>query len=473
MKKIIFSLITLLILQSCVQDEENVFGIPAAERMQQSVAEYSALLASSENGWFADYYPEKAHSIGGYAMFLKFNANGTVVVSCETSTNLPAGEADTSQYKVFAEQGAVLSFVTYNKVMHYFSEPSSADIDGRAGDYEFVIMKVVSQNEVHLKGKKQNNKLVLRRNVDNLVPKEHFDNIVTFSDEDASTFASFYYMIGSDTLGTLATTSGRTFSLKYKVGHITGKGTTVVDTTVTISYTFTPDGFRLYEPLSLDNIITEKYRDVVVDYFKWNSEKGGYESTNSSTNVVLKGYYPADFQLAYADILGTWELKYTTTTTETPPTTGYRTGEVTIVTKKKNSTFNMLSDDLFSFPEGVGIELTYDAQKGTISILAQALPTDFIVMSGANQRTVRLYNILKSGSTGTGATPISSKYGVIGKWNGNAGGTTVLTFGDNNRGGTAIGMRLRLYTLEGASASADYSANIAGAIFAHITLTKQ
>ncbi|MDR3245731.1 MAG: DUF4302 domain-containing protein [Prevotellaceae bacterium] len=462
MKRIIFFLITLLIiLQSCVQDEENIFGIPASERMQQTITEYTALLASSENGWFADYYPEKEHSIGGYAMFLKFNANGTVVVSCETETILPAGEADTSQFEVFAEQGPILSFATYNKVIHYFSEPYASDIDGRAGDYEFVIMKAVSDNEIHLKGKKQGNKLVLRRNVDNLVPKEHFDKITTFSDEEASTFASFYYMIGNDTLATVATASGRTFSLKYKVKHITGKDITIVDTTVIIAYTFTPDGIRLYEPFSLDNIITEKYRDVIVNYFKWNKEQEKYESADPGVNAYLKGYFPPDYQLTYQEFLGEWDMQYHGTST-----TAWSYATVTIDMKKNNNTLTLSCDEIFSF---AGIELVFDAQKGTIAMLNQnaAVHTD-----GVNYVRVCAYDreagYLSTGSTG----PI----GLDGIWNNEKGaGNAQIHFVDNKRWGTykPNGILLRLYTISNNTNTGNFTGNIGGYRFNDITLTKQ
>ena len=49
----------------------------------------------------------------------------------------------TSQYDIISDMGPVLTFNTYNAILHYFTEPKgSSDVDGMAGDYEFVFMDV-------------------------------------------------------------------------------------------------------------------------------------------------------------------------------------------------------------------------------------------------------------------------------------------------------------------------------------------
>jgi hypothetical protein len=457
MKKIIFFLITLFILQSCVQDEENIFGISAAERMQQTIAEHEALFKSSENGWLAEYYPEENHSIGGYAMFLKFNANGTVIVSCETDTHVPAGVADTSQYEIFAEQGPILSFTTYNDVMHYFSEPSSSDVNGRAGDYEFVIMKVVSPNEIHLKGKKRNNKLVLRRNVDNLNPKDYYDEILSFVDE-ASAYNSFYYIIDGDTVASIDRNSERMFSVKYKAIE---NNNDTIDATVAVTFAFTPDGIRLYEPFSLEDIIPEKYRDVIVSYFKWNKEQGRYESDSPGVNAYLKGYFPSDYQLTYEEFLGTWDMQY-----HGASTTTWSYATVTIGFKKNNTTLHLSSNEIFSF---AGIELTFNAQKGTIAMLNQnaAVHTD-----GVNYIRVCAYDR----AAGYLATASTGPVGLDGIWNNEKGaGNARIHFVDNKRWGsyTANGILLRLMTIADNVSSGNFTENIGGYRFNDITLTKK
>jgi len=72
----------------------------------------------------------------------------------------------TSRYSILAEQGAVLSFNTYNSNLHYFSEPGGdsgvGPVDsGMGGDFEFMLIEL-SQTQITLKGKQSGNILQMR-----------------------------------------------------------------------------------------------------------------------------------------------------------------------------------------------------------------------------------------------------------------------------------------------------------------------
>ena len=45
-----------LLMQSCLHDNKTAFDLSAAQRIDQSVADYTALLESSEGGWMLQYY---------------------------------------------------------------------------------------------------------------------------------------------------------------------------------------------------------------------------------------------------------------------------------------------------------------------------------------------------------------------------------------------------------------------------------
>ena len=80
MKKVyllFMSIVLTLSLQSCLHDDKTVFDLPAAERIEKKVADYKALLESSEDGWVMQYYTGKNYSYGGYTLLLKFK-NGHV-----------------------------------------------------------------------------------------------------------------------------------------------------------------------------------------------------------------------------------------------------------------------------------------------------------------------------------------------------------------------------------------------------------
>jgi hypothetical protein len=414
-----------------VREEENLFGISAAERMQATIAKYKELLANPANGWIAEYYPEKNHSIGGYVMFLKFNTDGTVAVNCEIATNLPANTTDTSQYDVFAEQGPILSFATYNRVMHYFSEPlSSSDVDGRAGDYEFIFMNAVSPDEIHLKGKKQGNKLVLRRNI-NTDPGVYYDATKQIED-DVIKFGLFRLLVNDKVIDSLSV-SGRTMS---------GDSTD-------IAYTYTPEGIRLYEPLTIDG--------ATLYNFRWNPETGKYECTDSGVNAYFEGYFASDYQLQYEDFLGEWEMQYHGTSIN-----AWSVETVTLSIKQKYRSFTLSCDRIFSFP---GIELTYNLQKGTVSLISQR-----VEFSYGSSNNVRVFAYDRN--AGYLATSVGS-VGLDGIWNNDEDEKRQITFVDNKVWGTykPNGVILRLYTDD--VYNENFAANIGGYRFNDITLTKK
>jgi hypothetical protein len=440
MKKIVYlsMLVAAFVLNACKEDN-GIFSEPASIRMQNALSEYSELLASSANGWFGNYYPEADHKLGGYAMFLKFNADGYVEVSCEIATNAPAGEVQTSQWEMIAEQGPVLSFLSYNSVMHYFSEPYPSDVDGRMGDYEFVVMKA-SRDTVELKGKKRGNRFVLLRNTENIDPKSYFSAVAEFEDK-LSEFGMFSFVLKGSRIGIVAVID-RTFSISYKDQDD-------VDQTVKVSYTFTPDGIYLYEPFTFNN--------VTMQHFKWNGAEEKYVCTDTGIDAYFDIYFPEDYQLRYGDVIGRWNMQY-----HGASTTDWDYAVVDIQQKKKNATYEMVCPELFSFE---GVEIAFDATKGIISILNHNLVKD--PETGYDVRVCAYDRVAGYLSTGT-----SGPVGIVGIWNNDAGGVRSINFVDNGSWGTyhPNGIILRLYS--GSTSIGNYTTNIGGYRFNNITLTK-
>ncbi|GHT07736.1 hypothetical protein FACS189432_00210 [Bacteroidia bacterium] len=427
-------------MSACVQDHKDIFDEPASIRMQHAVSEYKDLLASSPNGWLADYYPEKDHGIGGYAMALKFNSNGTVDVSCEIETNAKAGEVQTSQWDIISDRGPVLSFTTYNKVMHYFSEPYSWDVDGRYGDYEFVIMKAEG-DVVEMKGKKHGNKLVLRKNTTGVTPSDYFKQVFEMDDK-LSEFGMFSFVLNGVRIGMTAVVD-RTFS----IGYVDDKDKS--DQTVKVAYTFTPTGIRFYEPF--------EFNGVTMQNFTWSASEEKYTCTDAGINAFFDVYFPADYQLRYGEFIGKWRWQFHGASTST-----WVYADVEVTQKKKNSTYTLSCPEIFSFK---GIEVSFDAQKGIISILNQNADKD--AATGYDVRVCaydRAAGYLSTGSTG----PI----GIVGIWNKDAGGVRSINFVDNGKWVTykPNGFLLRLFN--GSTSMGNYTTNIADYRFNDITMTK-
>ncbi|MBQ8021989.1 MAG: DUF4302 domain-containing protein [Bacteroidales bacterium] len=145
-------------LQSCLKEQADIFEESASERLQNRMKEASDILKSASNGWVMLIFPvtptsysatEPASSTmnGGYAYTVQFDDNMVTAMSernyTTQDTTLTVAE---SSYKITNDEGPVLSFDTYNEVLHYWSTPSgsSSYYQGLGGDFEFVINEATS-----------------------------------------------------------------------------------------------------------------------------------------------------------------------------------------------------------------------------------------------------------------------------------------------------------------------------------------
>ena len=163
-----FAVVMALAMQSCLHDNDTTFDLPAAQRIDKSVEDYTQILESADNGWVLQYYAGKNYSYGGYTLLLKFK-NGHVTAMGDV---LDPEEQATSEYAVVKDQGPMLSFNVYNKVIHPLAEPWLGNPDGVQGDYEFSILNA-NADSVVLQGRKWKNKMVLTP-----MPKEDRKSVV-------------------------------------------------------------------------------------------------------------------------------------------------------------------------------------------------------------------------------------------------------------------------------------------------------
>lgn len=164
-------------LTSCKNEEDNLFDSSAAERLMQTEKDYTQRLAASEGGWAFEYYPtqwtinpnEDAEAEYlpqglGYLMMTKFNKDNSVVVGMNNAFTNNSYKEDSSAWEIISDNGPVLTFNTFNDVLHTFSNPygftnslgSGDDGEGVGGDYEFVVIECKENaDRVTLKGKKR------------------------------------------------------------------------------------------------------------------------------------------------------------------------------------------------------------------------------------------------------------------------------------------------------------------------------
>ncbi len=136
---------------ACNRDEASLFETSAAERAQTALNTAMDVLTAPENGWEMLYFANPDSR--GYNILVKFDKHGRVDATAKNS--LTTGNkilSDSSTFVLVNDYGPILSFDTYNKVLHAWADPQGNG-DGYLGDYEFLILKA-EQNYVKLKSKK-------------------------------------------------------------------------------------------------------------------------------------------------------------------------------------------------------------------------------------------------------------------------------------------------------------------------------
>lgn len=344
MKKIIFALAVVLAglsMQSCsLHDETDVFGQPAAERVDEAIKSDKQLLESSPNGWKLTYYTGEDYSGGGYTYLIKFH-NGNATVAGDM-----AGKADstcTSSYNVIADQSIVLTFDTHNPLIHKFGTPTSSSISGEEGDYEFIVLDT-KPDSIFLQGRKWGNKMVMSRIPENVSWTAQLDSIQKVAD-------GIYYnnrvVYQNDSIGTCW------------LDDYTRRAVVRVDgDSISLPYTVSTTGVSLMEPVTVKG---EKLQE-----FTFDKDTHVLTPKGQAADLSVNGYLPEDYQ--YIDFFeGPWNLICHSTddnNNETQTALEYRI-EFTYYSPiylKGKININGLPFDLF---------FRYDRKEGAISLVQQ------------------------------------------------------------------------------------------------------
>lgn len=160
MKRLLILLGLPLVLSSCLLNEEDKFPKSATERMNEAIEQAENVLQGAVNGWRVELYPEKSRIYGGYTMYLKFSSDGKVTAASE---NFDPAQTDESYYSVEPDNGPMLTFNTYNEIIHFYSDAGTGANQGIGtanggleGDSDFIVMEATPEC-VKLKGRKSGN----------------------------------------------------------------------------------------------------------------------------------------------------------------------------------------------------------------------------------------------------------------------------------------------------------------------------
>lgn len=237
MKKILISLAIALVgfnFQSCsLHDETDLFGQSAAERVEESVKADKALLESASNGWILRYYTGENYSGGGYTFLCSFK-NGKVTVSGDAAESSATAR---SSYDIVKDRGPVLSFNTYNTILHALGTPTQANVDGGQGDYEFIIEKTTNDS-IYLKGKKWGNEMVMTRMPEGKAWAEYLEEV---NKVNSQVLYNNKVMVGNDSVAYA--------SINYETRRLTME---TASGDVETPYYVTPTGIHLQTPITVN-----------------------------------------------------------------------------------------------------------------------------------------------------------------------------------------------------------------------------
>ena len=179
MKRINYILFFFMVftLAACSPEEKNLFEDSSANRIEASLTHVNEVLLGAKNGWLMQYYPNATQKYGGYNLFLSFSTDGKVTAASDVAG---VGERMTSLYSLKQSAGTVLSFDTYNSIIHFFASPDSGVGgigSGMEGDYDFTVMEECTPQKVVLKGTKSGSLAVMTPIAENTDWDEYIEEI--------------------------------------------------------------------------------------------------------------------------------------------------------------------------------------------------------------------------------------------------------------------------------------------------------
>lgn len=335
MKNIINSILigtAVLGLSACsLHDDTELFGEPAAERLEKNVAADKTLLESAANGWELHMWTGKDYSGGGYTYFMKF-ANDKVTVSSDIA---PANMKTTSSYDVISDQGPVLTVNTYNEVFHYLAEPSMDDDDGEQQDYEFVIMRTTNDS-IYLRGKKWGNHMVMTRVAESTSWEDEINKIQQMDEDLMRTFS---LVEGNDTLGGVSLGDDRILTYTDKSGY------------KKIPYYVSTKGITLLQPLEVNGKALQEL-DYDADDMSLNPDGA------TAQGVKLSVKLPKNYMM-YSEFAGDYNM-----------TTYWGASKLTLHLVPAGDGKTYL---LKGMNANFDLTLTYDKTSGTLSLNTQHL----------------------------------------------------------------------------------------------------
>jgi len=226
-------ILSISMLAGCVKEQENLFDETAAVRLNNAIESIDSTLTNASNGWVMQYFATSESP--GYTMLIKFSSNGEAVVAAKNQLVKGKYTEAKSIFDVIGDNGPVLTFNTFNDVLHIFSNPENPSGTGLEGDYEFVVNNY-SDSLIQLKGKKRGTEIEMQRLSESNSWSDYFDELDKMDNQILGA-GSLYFITGRDTFIVL---NGSTHVFEFQ--------NTTTNETTQIPFIITKKGLKFYAP---------------------------------------------------------------------------------------------------------------------------------------------------------------------------------------------------------------------------------
>lgn len=371
----ILAFVALVILPACQQLEPDVFDKPSSTRLSEFLEEIRTTLSSEQYGWTLDYYPGSKYSSVTYAL----SFTDQKVTAC---VEKKPTETETSTFALKTDDGPVLSFDTYNKILHAYATPDSKKYQAKGGDFEFEIRSFDKENKViTMIGKRSRNTCTLRPLTK--PAEEYFAGVKSFERSITVPAAA-------------ATIDGKEIELYIDNGirSVTiGEKDAPKDSLQTVRYVLTENTFRFSKPFKVGD----------VEFSEWTFDPAN-ETLNGSGITFVK-FIPAGY-ITYEQYLGKYTFYYYNATRSFP---------VQLVEEEPGLSFRMVGFSTYFEPI-----LTFNGGRGRLDWVKQTI-------GGSGS----LEYILAPWDTNAGYLTWTEDVGLVGSVEDNSVEDFVVTFADN------------------------------------------